>query len=83
MQKSYPNPMYLKLALSIAMLLFTGLAKAEPADWEIDPDHFSIAFEVGHIGYQQQLGIGHDRPQQLLQKREEQMVLIPGCKTNN
>jgi polyisoprenoid-binding protein YceI len=57
MQKSYPNPMYLKLALSIAMLLFTGLAKAEPADWEIDPDHFSIAFEVGHIGYQQQLGM--------------------------
>lgn len=31
-------------------------ALAEMADWEIDAEHFSIAFEAGHIGYQQQLG---------------------------
>jgi polyisoprenoid-binding protein YceI len=31
-------------------------ASAEMADWEIDAEHFSIAFEAGHIGYQQQLG---------------------------
>ena len=31
-------------------------ACAEAADWQIDPDHFSIAFEAEHIGYQQQLG---------------------------
>ena len=29
---------------------------AEPAEWEIDAEHFSIAFEAGHIGFQQQLG---------------------------
>lgn len=37
--------------------LWVGLAQAEPADWEIDPEHFSIAFAVEHIGYQQQLGM--------------------------
>lgn len=25
-------------------------ASAEMADWEIDAEHFSIAFEAGHIG---------------------------------
>tara|TARA_B100001057_G_scaffold264594_1_gene264787 strand:+ start:3322 stop:3918 length:597 start_codon:yes stop_codon:yes gene_type:complete len=29
---------------------------AEEANWRIDPEHFSIAFEAEHIGYQQQLG---------------------------
>ena len=29
---------------------------AEPADWEIDPEHFSIVFEAQHIGFQSQLG---------------------------
>lgn len=31
-------------------------ASAEMAGWEIDSEHFSIAFEAGHIGYQQQMG---------------------------
>ena len=31
-------------------------AYAEAADWQIDPDHFSIVFEAHHIGYQQLLG---------------------------
>ena len=44
------------LALLITPLLTVSLAHAEPADWEIDPEHFSIAFEAEHIGYQQQLG---------------------------
>lgn len=35
---------------------FAAGACAEAADWQIDPDHFSIAFEAEHIGYQQQLG---------------------------
>lgn len=30
---------------------------AEPIEWEIDPDHFSIGFEVMHIGYARTLGM--------------------------
>ena len=42
---------------SLFVLAFsTAPALAEPADWEIDAEHFSIAFEAGHIGFQQQLG---------------------------
>lgn len=44
------------VAMSLSSLL-TGPAMAEPADWTIDPDHFSIAFAVEHLGYQQQLGM--------------------------
>jgi polyisoprenoid-binding protein YceI len=47
----------LVLFLSATMMLITGFAHAEPADWKIDPEHFSIAFEVEHIGFQQQLGM--------------------------
>ena len=35
---------------------FCGSLNAEPIEWEIDPDHFSLAFEIEHIGYQKQLG---------------------------
>lgn len=48
-----------KIMASAALgLLIPGAvpAYAEMADWEIDAEHFSIAFEAGHIGYQQQLG---------------------------
>jgi len=48
------------LALSAAMLAGVGMAHAEPADWKIDPEHFSIAFEVEHIGYQHQIGLFRD-----------------------
>ena len=41
----------------LAALLAPGAASAEPADWKIDPEHFSILYEVEHIGYQQQLGM--------------------------
>ena len=39
-----------------AQAWFAAVACAEAADWQIDSDHFSIAFEAEHIGYQQQLG---------------------------
>lgn len=45
------------LALLTVLVLNTGSAHAAPADWEIDPEHFSIAFEAGHVGYQQQIGM--------------------------
>ncbi|NKI33973.1 YceI family protein [Wenzhouxiangella sp. XN79A] len=32
-------------------------ARAEPIEWAIDPDHFSIGFEVMHIGYARTLGL--------------------------
>lgn len=37
--------------------LLASTAKAEPADWEIDAEHFSIVFDAEHIGYQQQIGM--------------------------
>lgn len=43
--------------LAAGTLLSSGTAHAEPADWNIDPEHFSIAFDVTHAGYQQQLGL--------------------------
>ncbi len=48
----------LRLAALLALLtLAAGHARAEPAEWLIDPEHFSIAFAAEHIGYQQQLGM--------------------------
>jgi len=40
-----------------ALLVGWGPAHAEPADWKIDPEHLSVAFEVEHIGYQHQIGL--------------------------
>lgn len=57
MQKSYSKLVCLSSTLSLAMLLTLQTAQAETADWEIDPAHFSIAFEASHVGYQQQLGM--------------------------
>lgn len=45
------------MVLLAPLLLAVGLAKAEPADWEIDPEHFSIGFETEHVGFQKQLGL--------------------------
>ncbi|MEX2468985.1 MAG: YceI family protein [Pseudohongiellaceae bacterium] len=52
---SSANPLILSLLTSL--LLATSVTQAQPADWEIDPEHFSIAFGAGHIGFQQQLGM--------------------------
>ncbi|NBD96159.1 MAG: hypothetical protein GVY11_06770 [Gammaproteobacteria bacterium] len=32
-------------------------ASAEPREFRIDPDHFSVAFRVAHIGYADQIGL--------------------------
>ena len=44
------------LFLLLGTLFTDGLLIAQPATWEIDPEHFSIVFEAEHIGYQSQLG---------------------------
>ena len=44
------------LAASLALVPDRTL-HAEPIAWEIDPDHFSIGFEVMHIGYARTLGL--------------------------
>ena len=44
------------LFLLFGTLFTDGLLIAQPATWEIDPEHFSIVFEAEHIGYQSQLG---------------------------
>jgi polyisoprenoid-binding protein YceI len=46
------------VALAMAPLLLIPVPGAtEPAEWTIDPEHFSIVFAVEHLGYQQQLGL--------------------------
>jgi polyisoprenoid-binding protein YceI len=57
MQKSNASPTRSSLALLSTLVLAANLAQAEPADWEIDPEHFSIGFEAGHVGFQKQLGM--------------------------
>lgn len=57
MQKLYSGSVRLSLALLTPLLLAAGLAKAEQAVWEIDAEHFSIAFETEHVGFQKQLGL--------------------------
>ena len=57
MQKLYSSSFLSSVALLLSMMLPTGVAQAEPADWKIDPEHFSIAFEASHVGYQNQMGL--------------------------
>ncbi|MBS3744809.1 MAG: YceI family protein [Wenzhouxiangellaceae bacterium] len=45
------------LILLAASALSAGSVHAEPAEWKIDPEHFSVAFEVDHINYQRQIGM--------------------------
>lgn len=44
------------LSTAFALTLQTPV-RAEVADWRIDPDHLSVAFDVDHIGYQRQIGM--------------------------
>lgn len=46
----------MKAAL-IAVLLLPMTVSAAPRTWEIDPEHFSIAFSVGHAGYADVMGL--------------------------
>lgn len=57
MQLSRPHRYLIIPVLSACLTWVAGQAMAEPADWEIDPEHFSIVFAAGHIGFQQQLGM--------------------------
>jgi polyisoprenoid-binding protein YceI len=41
----------------LSVMLATGTVHAAPANWEIDPEHFSITFGAGHVGYQHQMGM--------------------------
>ena len=44
---------------ALALAAFAGHAAAEPARYELDPDHLTIAFLVEHIGYAKTLGAFH------------------------
>ena len=46
-----------RLALFTLLLMSWAGVSAEPAEWEIDGEHFSIAFAADHVGFQQQLGL--------------------------
>lgn len=57
MQTLCSNAYRITLTVLAALMPGTGGAHAEPADWEIDPEHFSIIFGAEHVGYQHQLGM--------------------------
>jgi polyisoprenoid-binding protein YceI len=42
---------------ALALAALAGRATAEPARYELDPDHLTIAFLVEHIGYAKTLGV--------------------------
>lgn len=44
------------ILIPLSILLFSAPALAEPHEYTIDPDHFSIGFLVDHVGYARQLG---------------------------
>jgi len=41
---------------AIASLFVASVAHAEPRDFRIDPNHFSVGFLIDHVGYASQLG---------------------------
>ena len=45
------------VALSLVTGLSVSTAQAEPREYRIDPDHFSIAFAVDHIGFGDVIGL--------------------------
>jgi polyisoprenoid-binding protein YceI len=49
-----------KAVLLTAALAMAGPVSADVSEWRIDPEHFSIAFDVDHIGYQRQIGLFRD-----------------------
>ncbi len=57
MRKLRAGTLALAAALCLAAMATAGRATAEPAAYEIDPDHFSIGFLVRHIGYADTLGM--------------------------
>jgi len=42
---------------ALALALATPAAQAQPARYELDPDHISIGFLVDHVGYAKVLGL--------------------------
>jgi polyisoprenoid-binding protein YceI len=46
-----------RLALLAALWLAGAAAHAQPARYQIDPEHFSVGFLVDHLGYAKVLGI--------------------------
>lgn len=48
----------IRLALRVvAFCLLAAAAHAQPARYQIDPDHFSVGFLVDHLGYAKVLGL--------------------------
>lgn len=43
--------------LSLILMSGAGFATAEPARYELDPDHTTVAFLVDHVGYAATLGL--------------------------
>ena len=39
------------------LAVLAGAAHAQPARYEIDPDHFSVGFLVDNVGYAKVLGL--------------------------
>ena len=49
--------MMMRLAVFLLLLGAHAIAHAQPARYEIDPEHFSVGFLVDHLGYGKVLGM--------------------------
>ena len=46
----------MRIVLAVAAAIASGALQAAPATYRIDPEHFSIAFLVEHLGYERLIG---------------------------
>lgn len=51
------RPKALLAAALLACVATTGPARAEPREFVIDPEHFSVAFRAGHVEFSRVLGM--------------------------
>lgn len=57
MNRTHKHPTIAAGLITAAALLIAPLAWAEPKTFDIDPDHFSLTFEVNHLGYASVIGM--------------------------
>ena len=61
-------------ACALSALSLPNMAHAEPATWEIDPDHAVVAFTIMHAGYAKVLGRFSDIEGQFVYDPETQQL---------
>ena len=61
-----------------ALCCLSAAAHAQPARYQIDPEHFSVGFLVDHLGYAKVLGMFRESTRLVRVRREDRRAL-PTC----